>query len=144
MTKFARVHSGMPYQLEGKLVTIEVDVSVGLHAFTIVGLPDKSVEESKERVGSALKYAGYTSPRHSNVKTTIALAPAELRKEGSYFDIAIAIGYLSAVNEISAQTEGVMFVGEVSLDGLVRPVRGVLSLALLAVRLGFHTLIIII
>jgi magnesium chelatase family protein len=142
MSKFARIASAMPYRLEGTIVTVEIDISVGLHAFTIVGLPDKSIDESKERVGSGLKHRGYPSPRHSNAKTTIALAPAELRKEGSYFDVAIAVGYLSATGEYELDTEGIVFIGELSLDGLIRPVKGSLSLALAARRAGYHTIIV--
>ena len=130
----------MPHRLQGTIITVEVDVSVGLHAFILVGLPDKAVEESRERVGAALKHAGYSSPRHSNCKTTVALAPAEVRKEGSYFDVAIAVGYLCAQEELIAHCEDSLFVGELSLNGDIRAVKGILAIARTAAAQGFTKL----
>lgn len=137
MSRFSRVFSAQMYQLQGVIITVEVDINQGMHNFIIVGLADKSVDESRERVGTALKHSGFSSPRHSNCKTTVALAPAEIRKEGSYFDIAIALGYLLASKEISVECSDCVFVGELSLDGTLRPIRGSLGLAQAATKAGF-------
>ncbi len=140
MSRFSRVFSAQMYQLQGIIITVEIDINQGMHHFTIVGLADKSVDESRERVGTALKHSGFSSPRHSNSKTTVALAPAEIRKEGSYFDIAIAIGYLLASKELSVECDDCVFVGELSLDGTLRPIRGALGLAQAAAKEGFKKL----
>ena len=97
---FSRIFSAQPYHLEGHIVSVEIDITNGLHSFSIVGLPDKAVEESRDRVASAIKNSGFTSPKQENHKTVVSLAPAELRKEGSYFDCAIAVGYLLAGHHI--------------------------------------------
>ena len=135
--QFARVYSAQPHYLDGKIITVEVDVSIGNYFFAIVGMASKAVDEARSRVGSALKNCGFNSPRHSNLKTTVSLAPAEIRKEGSYFDIAIALGYVLARGEAHFETEGKLFLGELSLDGDIRPVRGILSLIEQARDAGF-------
>lgn len=140
---FARVHSAQPQNLVGKIITVEVDISRGLHAFSIVGLADKAVEESRDRVGSALRHADVSSPKHHNEKTIVSLAPANTKKQGVYFDLAIAIGYLVAKGELPLQpTDGVVFVGELSLNGELRPVPGIIILALAAQKAGFQTIIV--
>jgi len=126
--QFARVYSAQPHYLDGKIITVEVDVNIGNYFFAIVGMANKAVDEARSRVGSALKNCGFNSPRHSNLKTTVSLAPAELRKEGSYFDVAIALGYILARGEASFDTDGKVFLGELSLDGDIRPIRGILTL----------------
>ena len=98
---FSRVYGAQPFQLQGHIVSVEIDITVGLHSFSIVGLPDTSVSEARDRVGSAIKNSGFDSPKQSNHKTVVSLAPAELKKEGSYFDLAIAVGYLLSAQEIS-------------------------------------------
>lgn len=137
MHTFSRVYSAQPHYLKGHIITVEVDISPGMHKFTIVGLPGKAVEEARDRVGSAIKNSGYTSPKTKNHKLVISLAPAELHKHGSYFDVAMAIGYLLARREISFDATKKLFLGELALNGEVLPVRGVLPLTQAARDAGF-------
>jgi magnesium chelatase family protein len=117
-------------------VSIETDLSRGLHSFTIVGLPDKAVEESRDRVAAAIKHAGYESPKSRNQKIVISLAPADIKKEGPMFDLPIALSYLLAADDITFDPEPYVFIGELSLDGDVRAVRGILPLVAEAKRTG--------
>lgn len=137
---FSRVYSAQPYQLKGHIITVELDITNGLHSFSIVGLPDKAVEEARDRVGSAIKNSGFTSPKSKNQKLVVSLAPAEIKKEGSCFDMAIAIGYLLSAREISFDPKNKLFVGEVSLNGEILPVRGMLPIAQAAQQDGFTEL----
>ena len=134
---FAKVYSAQANFLRAHPVTIEVDLSRGLHAFSIVGLPDKAVEESRDRVSAAIKNAGFTSPKSTNQKIVISLAPADIKKEGPNFDVGIGLAYLLAADEITFDPEKKLFLGELSLDGEVRKIRGVLPLVLKAKELGF-------
>lgn len=119
--------------IDAHLVEVEADLNVGLHAFSIVGLADKAVSEAKERVNSALKNSGIKPPTRENRKITINLAPADTKKAGSRFDLPIALAYLLASDQIRKfETADKLFIGELSLDGSVRPVNGVISTALLA------------
>lgn len=119
--------------LDAQLIEVEVDVSSGLHSFNIVGLPDKAVEESKERVGYAIKNSGLKPPRHQNQKVIINLAPADIRKHGPAYDLPIAIGYLRATEQIkNFKTSDKIFIGELSLDGDLRPASGILPIAIFA------------
>ncbi len=129
---FARVFGGQPALPAAHLVSVEADLSRGLHAFSIVGLPDKAVEEARDRVSSAIKNTGLTSPKSTNKKIVISLAPAELKKEGAAFDLAVALSYLLAAEDLAFDPAGKLFAGELALDGTVRPIRGTLSLALRA------------
>ena len=137
---FARVFSAQPSLPAASLVSVESDLSRGLHAFNIVGLPDKAVEEARDRVASAIKNAGLTSPKATNKKILISLAPAELKKEGSTFDLAVALSYLLSAEEIFFDPAHRLFAGELALDGGLRPIRGALSIALLAREEGFTEL----
>ena len=137
VSTFARVYSAQPFQLQGHIVTVEVDITNGLHSFTIIGLPDKAVEESRDRVSSAIKNSGFVSPKQENFKTVVSLAPAELKKEGSYFDLAIALGYLLSAHLIDFDPEHKIFLGELSLDGSIHSVSGVLPLVQHAKQNGF-------
>lgn len=137
---FSRAYSAQTNLLKGQLITIEVDLSKGLNAFSIVGLADKAVEESKDRVGSALKNSGYESPKHKNQKTVVSLSPANIKKEGSYFDTAIALAYLLSTEELKFNPEKKIFLGELSLNGELREIKGTLALAQEAKRLGFEEL----
>jgi magnesium chelatase family protein len=137
LSTFSRVYSAQPFQLQGHIVTVEVDITNGLHSFTIIGLPDKAVEESRDRVSSAIKNSGFVSPKQENFKTVVSLAPAELKKEGSYFDLAIALGYLLSSHTIDFDPEQIIFLGELSLDGSVHSVGGVLPLVQHAKQKGF-------
>ncbi|HSE35060.1 MAG TPA: ATP-binding protein, partial [Candidatus Paceibacterota bacterium] len=134
---FAKVSSAQPELLGAKIITIEADISKGMHAFTIVGLPDKAIEESRDRVAAAIKNAGWRSPKQRNHKITIALAPADQKKEGPVFDLGIALVYLLATKDIAFDPKGKIFAGELALDGTLRPIRGALSIARTARDKGF-------
>ena len=132
---FANVYGETTRGIEGVKINVEVDVSNGLPAFDIVGLPTMSVRESRERVKSALRNSGYPFPM---THITVNLAPADLKKEGSGLDLPIAIGVLVSAGFIPQEMiEGKIFVGELSLDGGVRKVGGVLSMVMEAKREGF-------
>lgn len=126
----AKIISGATVGLEGRLVEVEVDVpEEGLPAFNIVGLPDKAVEESKERVRSALKNSGAKFPEG---RITVNLAPADLPKVGPAYDLPIALGILIASGQISADISDSLFFGELSLDGSLRHTNGILPVSYLA------------
>ena len=134
----AKVHTAAVVGLEGAIVEVEVDTARGLPSFTIVGLPDAAVQESRERVQAAVKNAGLIFPRQ---RVTVNLAPADLRKEGPAYDLPIALGALAASDQIQPEwLEGSIAVGELSLDGSLRHVRGVLPMAALARAQGFTRL----
>ncbi|MBU2509003.1 hypothetical protein KKE33_01305, partial [Patescibacteria group bacterium] len=126
--------------LDGCLVEVECDISPGLPKFMIVGLPDTAVQEARERVKSAMRVSGMPFPR---TKITINLAPADLKKSGTGFDLPIAIAILMAHGDLPAcEPKKRLFLGELALDGSLRPVTGALSTALLARNLGVEELII--
>ena len=135
---FAKVNSAQVNLLKGAIVTIEVDLSKGLHTFSVVGLPDKAVDESKDRVSGAIKNSGFKSPKAKNQKITVSLSPADLKKEGPFFDLAIAIAYLKAAGEIKFNSEKKIFLGELGLDGTLRSIRGALPLTQEAKRRGYE------
>lgn len=135
---FAKVYSAQVNLLSGTIVTVEVDLSRGLHAFNVVGLPDKAVDESKDRVSGAIKNSGYKSPKAQNQKITVSLSPADLKKEGPFFDLAIAMSYMLAAGEIKFNSEKKIFLGELGLDGTLRRIRGALPLAQEARKKGFE------
>ena len=125
--------------IDGLPVEVEVDVGSGLPGFGIVGLPDTAIRESKERVRSALRNSGASLP---NRKITINLAPADLRKEGASFDLPIALGIMACIGKIDYDSlNSCMIVGELSLSGDIRPIRGVLPMALAAQKSGCRELI---
>ena len=114
--------------LEAYPVTIEVDARRGLPCSIIVGLPDTAIRESKERVRTAIKNSGY---QYQPQRITVNLSPADIKKEGPAFDLAIALGILGATEQIDAQAlAGAVFLGELSLDGQIRPITGALSIAM--------------
>ncbi|KAM3101725.1 YifB family Mg chelatase-like AAA ATPase [Phormidesmis sp. 146-12] len=136
----ARIWSASLIGIDAVKVGVEVDVAGGLPGIVVVGLPDTAVQESKERVKTALKNAGYTFPMR---KIVINLTPADLRKEGPSFDLPISVGILAASEQVSAELmETHLFLGEVSLDGSLRPVAGVLAIAAAAKQLGFSGLVV--
>src|SRR3989338_6108478 len=134
MTKnIARIYSAELEGIKAKPIEVEVDLNVGLHSFNIVGLADKALNEAKERVNSALKNSGVKPPNRDNRKITVNLAPADIKKTGSQYDLAIALGYLVATKQIGEfETGDKIFVGELSLDGRLRPVNGALNIAEMA------------
>ena len=138
----ARVFTVQPDVMRGTIVTIETDISRGLHAFSVVGLAGKAVDESKDRVGSAIKHTGYDSPKTKNQKIVVSLSPADLKKEGPLFDLPIAISYLIAAGDISADITKRIFVGELALDGTLRPIKGVLSVVKSAKEAGFEEVVV--
>jgi len=115
--------------LHAEPVTVEVDVSNGLYSFTIVGLPDKAIDESKDRINAAIKNSGLKNPKTENHKVTVSLTPAHIKKEGSHFDIPTTITYLVASKQLSIPKDIGWFVGELSLTGEILPMMGVLSIA---------------
>lgn len=122
----------MVFGVEAHPVQVEVDVSAGLPTFTMVGLPDATVRESRDRVRSAIRNSGFDFPAH---RITINLAPADIRKAGASFDLPIALGILAATGRIERrQIDDVLLVGELSLDGAIQPARGVLPVAVAARR----------
>ncbi|MFA5083994.1 MAG: YifB family Mg chelatase-like AAA ATPase [Candidatus Paceibacterota bacterium] len=134
----ARIFSAELDGINAELIEVETDINVGLHAFNIVGLADKAVSEAKERVNSALKNSGIKPPTKENRRITVNLAPADVKKAGSQFDLAIALAYLLASEQIKEfETKDKIFVGELSLDGGLRPVNGGLNIAQLAKKSGF-------
>lgn len=137
---FAKVLSAQNILLKAKIISIEIDISKGLYAFSIVGLPDKAVEESRDRVSAAIKNSGFKSPKTKNQKVIVSLAPADLKKEGPLFDLAIALGYLLATDEIKFDPKDKLFLGELSLDGKLQPLKGILPLAQEAKKQGFKEL----
>jgi magnesium chelatase family protein len=135
---YAKVHSAQASLLKPYIVDVEADLSRGLNSFSIVGLGDKAVEEAKDRISAAVKNSGFESPKSKNHKVIISLAPAEVKKEGSGLDVAIALSYLLASGEIIFDAKGKIFLGELSLDGCLRPVKGALAFARKAKEAGFR------
>ena len=131
----SRVYSCAVIGLEGVVVEVEVDITAGKGGVTIVGLPDAAVQESRERVFSAVRNVGLTFPRK---RVIVNLAPASVRKEGPYYDLPIAVGVMAMTGAIPAESiESTMIVGELSLDGTVRHARGILPMAATARQQGF-------
>lgn len=135
--QFSKLFSSQIVGLVAHIVDVEVDLSKGLHSFSLVGLPSASVDESRDRVSAAIKNSGFTSPKQKNQKIVIALAPAELKKEGAHYDLAIALAYLFASGETQFDPNGKLFLGELALDGMLRPVNGALLIANAAKSAGF-------
>jgi magnesium chelatase family protein len=125
--------------IEAVLVQVEVDVSFGMPDLTVVGLPDASVRESRDRVRAAIRNSGFDYPPH---RVTVNLAPADLRKVGSAFDLPIAIGILAAAGQLVPRLlDDVLLVGELSLDGAIQPIRGVLPAVVAATRGGITSVL---
>ncbi|MGQ9838563.1 MAG: YifB family Mg chelatase-like AAA ATPase [Cyanobacteriota bacterium] len=137
---FAQVFSAALLGLKAVRVTVEVDVGGGLPQITLVGLPDAAVSEAKERVRAAIKNSGFALPQR---RIIINLAPADLRKEGPSFDLPIALGILAASGALdSGSLQETLVVGELALDGTLRPVAGVLPIAATAAELGMRRLVV--
>lgn len=122
----SKVFTATTFGLDALPVEIEADLSNGLPSFNIVGLPDKAVEESKERVRAAIKNSGLAFPQK---RITVNLAPADLKKEGPVFDLAIAVSLLLASSQVDFDSHGKLFLGELSLDGRLRHTNGILPIA---------------
>ena len=136
---FSKIHSAQINMLRAYIVDIEIDISKNtLNAFSLVGLPDKAVEEAKDRVSAAIKNSGFKSPKEKNQKVVVSLAPANIKKEGPSFDLGIAIAYLLASQEIGFEPTNKIFLGELALNGQLRPISGILPLVREAKRQGFE------
>lgn len=132
----AKIHSAIPYGFEGKLVEVEGDMNRGLPAFNIVGMASKTINESKERVRSAIVNSGFSFP---DKKVTISLAPAELLKDGAYLDLPIALSVLVLSTQLlKTDISGKLFVGELSLNGRIRSVKGVINIVEAAREAGIN------
>ena len=135
-----KITSAALHGIEAYPVEVEVDICPGFPTFVTVGLPDAAVRESKERVRAALKNCGYDL---ESKRITINLAPADRRKEGSAFDLPIALGFLAYLEVVpAARLRDYLFVGELALDGRLKPVRGALPIALMARRAGFRGIVV--
>ncbi len=132
----SKINSAAIIGLDAVPIEVEVDIGVGLPNFLIVGLPDKSIDEAKERVRSAIKNSNANFPQR---RITVNLAPADLRKEGSSFDLPIAVSLLNSSGQIKVGEKD-LFVGELALDGNLRKVSGILPIVLMARELGFKRL----
>ena len=132
----SKIHSAIPYGFLAKPVEVEGDLNRGLPAFNIVGMANKTISEARDRVRSAIVNSGFSFP---DKKVTINLAPADLNKDGSYLDLPIALSVLVLSKQLlKTDTEGRLFVGELSLDGKVRPVRGIINIVEEAKRAGIR------
>ena len=125
--------------LKGVPISVEVDVNNGLPAFDVVGLADTAVKEAKERVRTAIKNSGRAMPTR---RITANLAPADVKKEGTALDLALSVGVLKASGQLIADTDGVVFLGELSLDGSLRRINGVLPILISAIEMGYDKFVI--
>lgn len=139
---YASVSAAQPVGAVAELVTIEADLTRGLHAFSVVGLPDKAVEESRDRIAAAIRHSGFKSPKAQNKRIVLSLSPADLKKEGSHYDLPLAMCYLAAAGDVELPEERILFAGELALDGTLRPVRGILPQVVAAREQGIRTVFI--
>ncbi|MDO9463295.1 MAG: magnesium chelatase domain-containing protein, partial [Deltaproteobacteria bacterium] len=136
----AKILSSAVLGVEAYVVEVEVDIAFGLPAFSTVGLPEGAVKESKDRVKSAIKNSGYEFPTH---RVTVNLAPADIKKEGTGYDLPIAVGILAATGTISKDNlHRYMLSGELSLDGRIKATKGVLSMAMAARAAGLSGIVV--
>jgi len=135
----AKVKTAAVVGLEGRLVDVEVDISSGLPAFTIVGLPDAAVQEARERVRAAIRNSGCAFPMK---RVVVNLAPANLKKAGPAYDLPIAVGILLSSEQVSADVSQTVFLGELSLDGSLRHTNGILPMVALAHQEGLSNVIV--
>lgn len=134
MNKISKIYSAMPYGFDGEIVEVEGDMNRGLPAFNVVGMANKTISEARDRVRSAITNSGFSFP---DKKVTINLAPADLNKDGSYLDLPIALSILAMSKQLLlTDVENRLFVGELSLDGKVRPVSGIINIVEKAKKSG--------
>src|SRR3989338_8896933 len=126
------INSAQIAGLDAQPISVEADISPARHLFSIVGLADKEVQESRERISAAIKNLGALAPHKKSQRVIVKLAPAYIKKEGPAFDLPIALGFLLASGQITFDQSGKIFLGELGLDGALRPVSGVLPSALAA------------
>lgn len=137
---YAKTLAAQPVGSSAEMVTVEADLTRGLHAFSIVGLADKAVDEARDRLSAAIRHSGIKSPKKQNKRIILSLSPADLKKEGSHYDLALALAYLVAAGDLAAPSEEVLLIGELALDGTLRAVKGVLPQVLAAKRHGVKTI----
>ena len=143
---YAKLYSAQTAATYASLVEIEISLTSGIAQLSIVGLPDKAVEESKDRVSSALENSNFEKSEDFKTlkskmsKITISLAPANLQKSGPLFDLPIALAYLKATGELDYLPNDSIFVGELALDGRVQAINGAISVAKLAKDQGFKSI----
>ncbi|MBA3789471.1 YifB family Mg chelatase-like AAA ATPase [Patescibacteria group bacterium] len=133
---YATLIAAQPVGASAEIVTVETDLTRGLHAFSIVGLPDKAMQESRDRISAAIRHAGFKSPKATNRRIVLSLSPADLRKEGSHYDLPLALCYLAAAGEIKLPQKPALFTGELALDGTLHTVRGILPQVIAAKQAG--------
>jgi magnesium chelatase family protein len=135
----SKILTSATYGIDAYLIEVETNVEKQMPSFTIVGLPDNAVKESRERVTAAIKNTGFEFPIK---KITVNLAPADIKKEGSSFDLAIAVGLIAAVGKVEEETfKDTVFLGELSLDGQLRPVKGALPISVEAKKKGIKRIV---
>lgn len=134
------LYSAQVIGLDATIISVEVDLSPGLHIFSIVGLADKEVQESRERIGVAIRNISARPPHKKSERVIVNLAPADIKKEGPAFDLPIALGFLLASEQARFSAEHKLFVGELGLDGALKPVSGVLPIAIAGRLAGFKAL----
>jgi len=136
---YAKTLAAQPVGASAQLVAVEADLTRGLHNFSIVGLADKAVEEARDRLSAAIRHSGYKSPKQQNKRIVLSLSPADLKKEGSHYDLSLALAYLIAAGDTEPLAEETLLIGELALDGSLRSVKGVLPQVLAAKRRGVKT-----
>ncbi len=136
---YAKTLAAQPVGSGAEMVIVEADLTRGLHNFAVVGLADKAVDEARDRISAAIRHSGYKPPKQQNKRIVLSLSPADLKKEGSHYDLSLALAYLIAAGDLAPFTEEMLFIGELALDGTVRGVRGVLPQVLVAKRHGIKT-----
>lgn len=139
---FSKVYSVQNNLLKAQIIDVECDITFGMYSFGIVGLGDKAIEEAKDRISSAIKNCGLESPKKGQNKIIISLAPANAKKTGPIFDLAIALSFLKASKQISFSSKDRIFIGELSLDGNIREVKGILPMIVEAKKTGFKEIFI--
>lgn len=143
MKALAKTFSAELEGVEGRRIEVETDLYPGVHSFTIVGLADKALSESKERINAALKNIGVKAPNRETRRIIVNLAPADIKKTGSQYDVAIAVGYLRASGQLKQfPVDQYIFVGELALDGSLRPSSGAMNIARLTAGLGVPFLVV--
>ncbi len=139
---FAKIWSIQTLAMETNIISVEIDTSRGLHAFSIIGLCGKLIGESRDRISSAIKNSGFISPKQRNQKITISLGPPHIKKEGTSFDLAMALAYLLAQGEVQKIAENIIIAGELSLDGKIKSLKNIISIIQSAKKNGFEEIII--
>ena len=137
---YAKTLAAQPVGSGAELVSVEADLTRGLHNFSVVGLADKAVEEARDRISAAIRHSGYKPPKQQNKRIVLSLSPADLKKEGSHYDLALALAYLIAAGDLLPLSEETLLIGELALDGTLRGVHGVLPQVLAAKRHGTKTI----